>query len=183
MDKEFEIIALACDCAVHAVTAYTGRMRASARTRQNQLLPIYRLSNEILTMMFELATRHSKSNQLRPLERKALLNILRVSRLWRNVALNTPALWACFDLMNVKAAPLLLNRSRHIPLDLDSGIYAAATAVFSKLVQQFEQHVYLWESLLVHGIGETQLQQPSRLPAPKLMELQIKAAYEDMPFF
>ncbi|KDQ13856.1 hypothetical protein BOTBODRAFT_362551 [Botryobasidium botryosum FD-172 SS1] len=117
----YEAMSLARDRAIlavnTAVNTYTGHMLAAIGARHNHLLPIYRLPSEILSMIFKM-TERSATNCFHSLETRAPLNLSRVSKLWREIALDTPSLWVAIDVMNIELAPTFLERSRNAALEI-----------------------------------------------------------------
>ncbi|KDQ13857.1 hypothetical protein BOTBODRAFT_175273 [Botryobasidium botryosum FD-172 SS1] len=115
--EQYEALYRVRDHAIFAVNAYAGHMLSAIGLRHNHLLPIYRPPSEILSMIFKM-TERSARNSFRPLEIRAPLNLAQVSKLWREVALDTPSLWAAIDVMNIRIAPTFLERSRSTPLEI-----------------------------------------------------------------
>ncbi|KDQ16073.1 hypothetical protein BOTBODRAFT_31148 [Botryobasidium botryosum FD-172 SS1] len=122
-DKELEIIAVACTYAVSVVTAYATSLISIARTHRNHMSPIYRIPEEVLSIIFEF-TKSSLRNPSRPLSTKAPVNISQVSRRWRGVALNNPMLWTAIDASNAPLAHLYMERSRSCPLHIELRNYS-----------------------------------------------------------
>ncbi|KDQ07277.1 hypothetical protein BOTBODRAFT_611768 [Botryobasidium botryosum FD-172 SS1] len=118
LDAECELIALTRDLAAEAIRLYAGALLAARHTRRNQSSPTYRLPVEILSTIFELV-RCTPANSLAPLERRAPLNLSGVSNFWRDVACNTPGLWTKIDAMNASLAPLFVQRSKRLPLQIE----------------------------------------------------------------
>ncbi|KDQ08651.1 hypothetical protein BOTBODRAFT_118404, partial [Botryobasidium botryosum FD-172 SS1] len=71
-------------------------MVSTLRFRHNLITPIYRLPNEVLALIFQFAE-SSPYNSLQPLESRVPLNISAVSRVWREIALDTPQIWTTID--------------------------------------------------------------------------------------
>ncbi|KDQ12280.1 hypothetical protein BOTBODRAFT_96511, partial [Botryobasidium botryosum FD-172 SS1] len=55
-------------------------------------LPVYRLPNEVLSIIFELAE-STASDLWQRSSTKNPINLSQVSRRWRDLALNLPTLW------------------------------------------------------------------------------------------
>ncbi|KDQ07288.1 hypothetical protein BOTBODRAFT_611939 [Botryobasidium botryosum FD-172 SS1] len=117
IDEECELIENACFLAKEAIRFCTAHMIATLRTRRNQYNTTYRLPNEVLSLIFQFTER--SLNPLRPLWKRAPLNVAAVSRLWREVALNTPSLWTRIDAMKPWLAQVFLKRSKEAPLRVE----------------------------------------------------------------
>ncbi|KDQ11124.1 hypothetical protein BOTBODRAFT_35657 [Botryobasidium botryosum FD-172 SS1] len=116
-DGALDALALACTYAVSAITSYTRILLSTARTHRNSRSLIYRLPDEVLSIIFEF-TQSSAINPACGLKAKAPFNLSLVSRRWRGVALN-PALWTVIDRKNARIANLYLQRSGSRLLDID----------------------------------------------------------------
>ncbi|KDQ14471.1 hypothetical protein BOTBODRAFT_174668 [Botryobasidium botryosum FD-172 SS1] len=203
MDKEFALISVACDYAVHALSSYAHHMQAALRIRRNRRLPAYRLPNEILAIIFGFAVA-SSSNRLRPLSRKAPLNLSHVSKLWRDVALGTPRLWTNYDPVNARLAQIFIDRSQQAPLSIYMTSYndrtfefsddedpeerqarfpitrehvtqahAVQLANFPDFIHPLIPHISRWGELHLEGVKWAQLRRFIRNPAPILSALYL----------
>ncbi|KDQ13861.1 hypothetical protein BOTBODRAFT_175277 [Botryobasidium botryosum FD-172 SS1] len=63
-------------------------------------------------------TERSATNCFHSLGTRAPLNLSRVSKLWQEIALNTPNLWVAIDVMNIGLAPTFLERSWGVALEI-----------------------------------------------------------------
>ncbi|KDQ12048.1 hypothetical protein BOTBODRAFT_430133 [Botryobasidium botryosum FD-172 SS1] len=55
MDKELKLVSTTCKYAARALLSYTAAMPTMMKTRRNQHLPIYRLSDEVLVIILRFA--------------------------------------------------------------------------------------------------------------------------------
>ncbi|KDQ07287.1 hypothetical protein BOTBODRAFT_38905 [Botryobasidium botryosum FD-172 SS1] len=117
-DEECELLEKARFLASEAIRLCTGHMISTLRTRSNQYNATYRLPNEVLSLIFQFIER-SSANPLCPLRKRAPHNIAAVSRLWREVALNTPSLWTRIDVMPPWLTRVFLRRSKEEPLRIE----------------------------------------------------------------
>lgn len=79
-------------------------------TRRNELSPIYRFPNEVLARVFEYAAHGTLSSMA-----EAPLNIAAVSRGWRAIALELPAIWIK---MHGRSVAGFLPRTKNALLDI-----------------------------------------------------------------
>lgn len=156
--------------------------------------PIDRLPNEVLGDIFQLAER-APTNHTLGLALRAPLNLVRVSRRWRDVAAGTPALWTKIDTRNAPLAPLFLARSARAPLRIElarftvraPGDFAAITDdrerrahdavcrdVFPFLAL-LQPHMHRCASLVIRGsfLDERALAASFSTPAPILEEFHL----------
>ncbi|KDQ10647.1 hypothetical protein BOTBODRAFT_487180 [Botryobasidium botryosum FD-172 SS1] len=106
LQEKCNTLVRARDFAMDAINSHAGRLLSGIRIQINQQTAIYRLPDEVLAIVFKF-TVASEGNSLQPLTTKAPLNVSRVSRAWRAVALSTATLWTTIDVMN---APLARER-------------------------------------------------------------------------
>ncbi|KDQ07290.1 hypothetical protein BOTBODRAFT_38907 [Botryobasidium botryosum FD-172 SS1] len=118
IDEECGLLENARFLANEAIRLCTAHMISILRTRRNQYNSTYRLPNEVLSLIFQF-TERSSGNPLRPLRQRTPLNVAAVSRLWREVALNTPSLWTRIDVMAPGLTRIFLDRSKEAPLHLE----------------------------------------------------------------
>lgn len=79
---------------------------------------VHRLSDDIFFLIFK-AVESSSTNTLQPLERKAPFNITLVSKHWRQLTLDMPALWTKIDAVNAHMLSILIDRSKKSPLVIE----------------------------------------------------------------
>ncbi|KDQ07548.1 hypothetical protein BOTBODRAFT_608079 [Botryobasidium botryosum FD-172 SS1] len=202
MDDELETVSYACDYLIQAITSFAEQARAVIGARRNQHIPVYRLSNDILAIIFEEA-KECSTNWLRPLATKVPLNVAHVSAQWRSVALHTPRLWTILDAMNAHIAPIFLDRSRHallhidlassdyiefsddedtenprlrlpVPRDKAERAYRRELARFSDFIQPLLPHMDRWGTLSLEGFEESELGRFTHTPAPNLTTLYLR---------
>lgn len=160
-------------------------MQLENRFHRNCLHPLHRLPNEALAIIFEIAG-CCDLNSSQPLTRRAPLNISKVSRLWRAIALATPRLWTQFDPLNAAIAPLFLARSKSALLDIEvacpewrrMGEYGTtAVAIYIRHITRIPQfmrplrpQMHRWRSVLLVGpeLKRSELEACLNAPAPML---------------
>lgn len=87
---------------------------ANLKHRQNSLLPISRLPNEILIAIFLQVTRNRRKTT-----HKVSLKLLHVCKRWQEVALGYNLLWSHWRTMPSESLPLFASRSGMAPLMLE----------------------------------------------------------------
>ncbi|KDQ21937.1 hypothetical protein BOTBODRAFT_217749 [Botryobasidium botryosum FD-172 SS1] len=163
------------------------------QTRRNLLIPINRLPDELLSLVFELA---ASDSTYRPDVRTHIqLIVSGVSKHWRGVALNTPDLWTAVNKFNRPLAHLFVTRSKQAQLDIhchsphESVIaYHDPTlspqpiphsgAGFVHFITPFLPHSNRWRSLRISGVKRSELEVLSPLQAPELQHLWISSFLE-----
>ncbi|KDQ07280.1 hypothetical protein BOTBODRAFT_192494 [Botryobasidium botryosum FD-172 SS1] len=118
LEKEYEALKLTRDLAAKAVYSYTGQLMSAVNYKRSQLIPVQRLPEELLSIIFGIVG-SSRGNYRFPLIKREPLNLTAVSRTWREVALNTPRLWTKIDAFNARIAPLFIKRSKQLPLQIE----------------------------------------------------------------
>lgn len=114
VDKEIDAV----QHALAAVETFTANILSRLRYRRNQLSATHRrLPTELLSLVFEWAERSSRSSYDHPRPNTALI-LSGVSKLWREVALNTPRLWTDIRLALDQLSKIQLERSKSAPLDI-----------------------------------------------------------------
>ncbi|KDQ12043.1 hypothetical protein BOTBODRAFT_189521 [Botryobasidium botryosum FD-172 SS1] len=205
MDKELGLVTMTCKYAARALLSYTETMPTMMKRRRNHHLPIYRLSDEVLAMIFQFAV-ESSSNRARPLTKKAPFNVSHVSYRWREAATTTPRLWRKYDAsaVNARIADIILDRSKgaplhielarcdpasvsddedpedprarfSVPLDHVDAAYNKGARDFPDFIRPLLPHADRWEEVILEGINGI-LWEHLCFPAPSLKRLQIKAA-------
>ncbi|KAF5357691.1 hypothetical protein D9758_007487 [Tetrapyrgos nigripes] len=86
------------------------------KTRRNELVPISRLPEELLSKFFKLCVRPKKNYYAPMFHRWSWTKVSHICKHWRNVALGCPALWGCLDLTTPTWIPEMLRRSQMAPL-------------------------------------------------------------------
>ncbi|KDQ06981.1 hypothetical protein BOTBODRAFT_192737 [Botryobasidium botryosum FD-172 SS1] len=172
MDEELKVMTRACDYAVHAMVTYTSKVLNSVQARRNEHCPIYRLPNDIIPTIFHFARQCSLGSN-DGLLRSAPVNLSQVSRWWRNIALNTPALWTRIDSQNVILAELLAKRSKNELLNINVKLTPtfAYIPIRTKHFTKFlTAHIHRWESFTLRGNCSFKALDS---PAPNLRVLQL----------
>lgn len=114
-DEEIEILQLALDAAKRRVSS----LQQTLRLRRNHYALIHRLPIEIVSYIFQLAetarpTRSFPFNH----QKNVPMNVSRVSKNWRNIALSTPRIWSHIDMADFSAARMFIERSKGAPLSI-----------------------------------------------------------------
>ncbi|KDQ07286.1 hypothetical protein BOTBODRAFT_611936 [Botryobasidium botryosum FD-172 SS1] len=115
---EYALLMSARQLAFDSIRSCTARMISALNNRRNQKASVYRLPPEVLMIIFQF-TECSSANPLRPLRKRAPLNVAAVSRRWRQVVLNTPGLWTRIDIMMPWLTQNFLERSKEAPLTIE----------------------------------------------------------------
>ncbi|KDQ13978.1 hypothetical protein BOTBODRAFT_145873 [Botryobasidium botryosum FD-172 SS1] len=153
-----------------AVNALTPNLKSL----ENQAVPVYRLPNEILSYIFELA------NVPHPTQDLSRWSVSQVSRLWQQTALHTPRIWSTICISNHRAVEACVIRSGSAPLDIDLYIdhaYSAHLTDFQGYMDILVPHMNRWRSLEFNGVP-TKVYLPYLLsPAPQLEKLIIGMHY------
>ncbi|KDQ16046.1 hypothetical protein BOTBODRAFT_54188 [Botryobasidium botryosum FD-172 SS1] len=170
VNDEYELTKLACHFAQHAVASYTGKLLSSAGSRRNELQPIYRLPDELMISIFE-SVEQAEDNMYMSLLERAPINLSHVSRLWRDIALNTPTLWTKLDDNNASIVDVFIERSGNASLRVDiadNNFYDTL-----QLTPPLLHHVHRWESLSLGAFRDRSIRTLGKLPAPRLKKLVI----------
>ncbi|KDQ12057.1 hypothetical protein BOTBODRAFT_176821 [Botryobasidium botryosum FD-172 SS1] len=198
-DREAKILSLACEYAVRALSSFAKRTAVEIRNRRNQELPINRLPSEILAIIFQFVV-DSGINRVIPLPQKAPFNVSQVSRRWRDVVVNTSRLWTTYDVTSACMAEIIIERSRHAPLDIELATPfithdvskdedpwertplrlrrrpagAAANTNALEFIRPVLSCVDRWGSVVLDGVDRAQLEAciPGN-PAPSLKKLHV----------
>ncbi|KDQ10038.1 hypothetical protein BOTBODRAFT_58384 [Botryobasidium botryosum FD-172 SS1] len=191
-DEERDILSLAHAFLVEATNSHVEQRLSAIRARYHHLCLIDRLPNEVLSLIFELATVDQEWECVIP-EMKTPLTLLRVSKRWRSVAQSSPSLWTKIDAMCRYLAPLFLANSKGAPLDIElaaglpffgekayrerhARVYPAHVADIAKFLSPFLSHISRWRSLELVDIPQpTELIPLLLSSAPRLEMLVIQA--------
>ncbi|KDQ20023.1 hypothetical protein BOTBODRAFT_142645 [Botryobasidium botryosum FD-172 SS1] len=121
IDREYYAVVGARDLMVRNTIALCNQQLSDIKTRRNNLSPAYRLPTELLTIIFEYTTLPPINYTRWRQSRFTLLSISHVSKLWREIAINTPTLWSKFDVFNIGQpfANVCFARSKNTLLDLE----------------------------------------------------------------
>ncbi|KDQ19461.1 hypothetical protein BOTBODRAFT_62833 [Botryobasidium botryosum FD-172 SS1] len=111
LDQEIKMIQLT----INTFKDHADRLLSAIRHRRNQHAPIHRLPPEMISLIFELA---GPGTQRRNLEYRDPLNIMRVSRDWRQIAMDSPRVWAHISMIPEPLLSTFLERSKNVPLEL-----------------------------------------------------------------
>ncbi|KDQ20184.1 hypothetical protein BOTBODRAFT_62512 [Botryobasidium botryosum FD-172 SS1] len=186
LDQELNRFAQARDLVVDAIDAYMQTATSEIKSRRNQLLPISRLPPEIYSLIFELVDR------VDPLD-LSRWQISQVSKRWREIALNTPRMWARIDgsplgltkicVSRSKGALLMIDSSDRKPYDIDSNFDDDFSDISSELCtaeEMFEDqmtalgpHIHRWRSLILENVRASVFWPLLGVPAPYLEKLNI----------
>ncbi|KDQ06282.1 hypothetical protein BOTBODRAFT_193124 [Botryobasidium botryosum FD-172 SS1] len=115
--QQCEVIALACDFAASTLYSHRQHLLSTVQGSHNRQQPIYRLPNEVFSIIFEFAN--------------APLKVSHVSKLWRQIALNTPTLWTSIHYLNLSLIELFLDRAKSAPAEVR--FHTDRTALYSPL--------------------------------------------------
>lgn len=116
-DRRCAIIEKARDIAVSSIRSLAGKTLSNIRVAQNNSRPIYRLPPEILSLVFKHALPFPNA-KYPVVDTGTLLSVSWVSRLWREISINTPTLWTHIDAVNADLIHVFISRSRAAPLDV-----------------------------------------------------------------
>ncbi|TFY81470.1 hypothetical protein EWM64_g2546 [Hericium alpestre] len=133
----------------------------------NAYRPFNRLPYDVLVRVFELAGRGTP-----------MLKIARVCRWWRQVALDTPYLWAVCELpKDSRYRRLLSNRSKQTPLHLDINMWNGRTSLRALARLTSQQPLRSLRVLFMcyddPALPLSYLFKAFSLPAPDLKELSL----------
>lgn len=109
-------IALA-DTAINSFIKGAAEWLSITRCRLNRHALIHRLPTEIISLIFEHAGQYERHDDT-IFHNEVPLNILRVSKDWRQIAMDTPRIWAQIDLMSESLLPIFIERSKSVPLGI-----------------------------------------------------------------
>ncbi|KDQ18909.1 hypothetical protein BOTBODRAFT_478565 [Botryobasidium botryosum FD-172 SS1] len=165
---------------------------AELSSRRNQLAPIYRLPDEILSVIFKFAQKDGSPVPIQTSE-----GLARVSKRWRQAALQTPRLWSTINTLHRPLLDTLLTRARGAPLEiyfyrpsanLNPGVTLDATYLYE---QQFQECIASlvsrasqWRTLVLVNLGPTVVWPFINHPAPQLesltLEIEKDSEYEQL---
>ncbi|KDQ10017.1 hypothetical protein BOTBODRAFT_36638 [Botryobasidium botryosum FD-172 SS1] len=158
---------------VQAVDARLDELIRDIGACHNELQTINRLPNELLAVIFEIATRDGLNWDKLPLQRQTPFNITQVSSRWYRVGVSIPRLWATIDPATRPLVSLFLSRSQSAPLD----IYITEAPVMADDVAAFLSpllpHIARWRILHISCKDLGSLPQLLSAPAPLLEELNV----------
>ncbi|KDQ21066.1 hypothetical protein BOTBODRAFT_327605 [Botryobasidium botryosum FD-172 SS1] len=116
LDKEVDVLELTMGAVEEEIALQALQAKLSdLRYRRNQLCPIHRLPNEIMSLIFEISV-ISYHNRCRH-----VFSIASVSRFWRTIALGTPRIWCRTEWPDYKSEKIVetfLSRSKDVPLHI-----------------------------------------------------------------
>ncbi|KDQ13975.1 hypothetical protein BOTBODRAFT_33093 [Botryobasidium botryosum FD-172 SS1] len=170
----------------HASTGDT-----SAISRQNQALPIYRLPNEIISYIFELANETDPDSiSPHPLRLYTRWSISHVSRLWRQVALHMPRLWSIIVSTDCHVVEVCVIRSKDAPLDISLPNYDPSArrsmlfpsphvARFKSCMEILAPHIGRWQSLEFGDVSIEEFMPYLDAAAPQLETLALSLSDYD----
>ncbi|KDQ07284.1 hypothetical protein BOTBODRAFT_611903 [Botryobasidium botryosum FD-172 SS1] len=188
MDAEYALLMSARQLALDSIHSCTARMISALNFRRNRQNTTHQLPFEILSLIFQF-TERSSANPLRPLRKRAPLNIAAVSRRWRDVALNTASLWTRIDVMVPWATRIFLERSKQARLAIEvnaweldawassSEGYSEETrptqSRLSQYVNSLKLTAHRWTSMELRGVLAFDVVQTFSFPLPHLEVLQV----------
>ncbi|KDQ08104.1 hypothetical protein BOTBODRAFT_180128 [Botryobasidium botryosum FD-172 SS1] len=181
MDAQCAVIELAQRLAINAINSYAGEILSAVRRRRNQLTAIHRLPNEILALIFEF-TECSPENAKQPLDLRSPINISQVSKLWREIALDTATLWTAIDAVNAPILHIFTSRSKRALLDIkllpgrefhdEEGHVTVAhhyqTTHFPGFIRKLLPHINRWKSMQLLSLTRSTLERCLNEPAHQL---------------
>ncbi|KDQ16773.1 hypothetical protein BOTBODRAFT_172878 [Botryobasidium botryosum FD-172 SS1] len=123
---------------------------SDSKLHQDQIHPIHRLPNEILSSIFCLAQRADYAHHVRD-----LLNLSSVCHHWREIALGCPRLWTRFRPLQRSLFDLFLERSKEAPLDIEFENHGhRSEATFQEYLTLVYPHVHRWRTFqLRHSVN------------------------------
>ncbi|KDQ20514.1 hypothetical protein BOTBODRAFT_309997 [Botryobasidium botryosum FD-172 SS1] len=178
LDQEMEIVRLA----LKAATTHMAEQLSRLQFQRNQLASTHRLPIEVMSTIFYFAI----TCEGEPF--RSLLNLSSVCRLWRDIALGCPSLWADLRMLPPALADLFIIRSKAAPLKVglvfneDAGAHHIR---LSEYVSPVLPHVDRWS---VCAFDFRQLVSVRRImsflryasvPAPQLEALVLKRGWSD----
>ncbi|KDQ19464.1 hypothetical protein BOTBODRAFT_439872 [Botryobasidium botryosum FD-172 SS1] len=111
LDYKLNIIELM----VNLFNDHAARLLSTIRHRRNQHAPIHRLPPEMISLIFELA---GPGAQRCYLKNDVPFNVMQVSRDWRQIAMESPRVWAHISMIPEPLLSTFLERSKNVPLEL-----------------------------------------------------------------
>ncbi|KDQ17437.1 hypothetical protein BOTBODRAFT_144251 [Botryobasidium botryosum FD-172 SS1] len=162
-DREIEVH----EFAIKAIKSYATEKIRLHQHHRNLLAPIHRLPSELISLIFQFAVTDSSPSPFQAdisATKRVPLNVAGVSKRWRQVALDTPRIWAKIDMRSTSLVPLFLERSKGAPLDIETRS--------ADIMALCEPHIGRWRAL--RALIATK-EAPSWLlaPAPKLEILNL----------
>ncbi|KDQ08648.1 hypothetical protein BOTBODRAFT_563203 [Botryobasidium botryosum FD-172 SS1] len=194
---ECQTVARACEIAVGAVHAYTHQVLLALKSRHNRMILVSRLPDNVVALIFQFAT-GCRTNSLQPLEVRAPLNVSRVSRSWRKIALENSSLWSKIDAMNVSIKSVFIRRSGASLLNIEfipwaayklsgdeakefksqevvvSQAFGVQAYSFSRFIKSLTPYINRWGSLRLQGREASDFSTLRDLLAPRLEALHIE---------
>ncbi|KDQ10100.1 hypothetical protein BOTBODRAFT_36531 [Botryobasidium botryosum FD-172 SS1] len=97
----------------HLLSMHVAQRSPTLAVRRNELSPIHRLPDKILSDIFEFVLGFNRYWRPKPTE---VLTLSQISVRWRDIALRTSRFWAVIKALNYSLAELFLARSETAPL-------------------------------------------------------------------
>ncbi|KDQ09669.1 hypothetical protein BOTBODRAFT_36901 [Botryobasidium botryosum FD-172 SS1] len=142
-------------------------LEGTSRPRDLHLPPTSDLPTEILILIFHYAERDTPAHLID----STLHSLIRVSRRWKEIIMDTPSLWT--TICDVPHADKLINRSGSLPLRI---LRTAKRGLgLSEYISLVSPHVERWDSCELRGLGSERQEILALLqtPAPALESLTI----------
>ncbi|KDQ21939.1 hypothetical protein BOTBODRAFT_61508 [Botryobasidium botryosum FD-172 SS1] len=165
---------------IEEVMMHTTRRLLAIQACRNQLLPISRLPDEVLSSIFEMTAKFEEMKDRDLLEQRPQSTITRVCRAWRDVAINTPRFWAVIDKVNRPLAHLFVARSKQTPLHIwlsnswyTEPLHSRCADRVAYFISPFVPHIDRWHTLNLSNISSHGLEALSSSSAPQLQHLHI----------
>ncbi|KDQ15095.1 hypothetical protein BOTBODRAFT_54953 [Botryobasidium botryosum FD-172 SS1] len=176
------------DSAAEALTSIRDQVNVSLqnaileiKSRRNQLTPIYHLPPEIYSRIFEFACTRRTTTRGR---------ILQVSKLWREIVLNTPRLWTRINANSAELIAACVLRSKNAPLEIDlpddtsecdpeddNGVFATACTpheqLFKTQMALLMPQIHRWQSLALENVRARHFWPKFCIAAPWLEKLAL----------
>ncbi|KAI1788003.1 hypothetical protein LXA43DRAFT_895365 [Ganoderma leucocontextum] len=170
---------------VHMNEATLSCIRARIEALTTFLLPVLRLPQEVLELIFKTGSRIPQDDPIlgSSIPRPFPLVVAAVSRQWRDIALNTPDLWTNIVVKHPKPfgwVPLCLQRSCEEPIDITINSRSAnllPTPLVDQLLSRLLPHVGRWrrfalttsDPATIYAVGH----RLANASAPMLRHLQL----------
>ncbi|KDQ10301.1 hypothetical protein BOTBODRAFT_178322 [Botryobasidium botryosum FD-172 SS1] len=169
MDERYELLKRA----VAAFSKFADQKGLENRAGRNHLTRAYRIPTEVYIQIFEWLRCHSRFRI------KDAMNVSHVSRLWRDIALETPSLWTLIQPIRKELIETFLTRSKTAPLEIAFWIKyeieseSFVERVLSDFLAPLLPHISRWESLSMNQVAPRFLAPHLVSPAPQLRALTL----------
>ncbi|KDQ12035.1 hypothetical protein BOTBODRAFT_67705 [Botryobasidium botryosum FD-172 SS1] len=175
LDRELDVLARV-QGRIDAVDDLAARF-SEIKSRRNQLTLAYCLPDEIYSYIFELIHSAGRDTQV-------CWSVSQVSRVWRQIALNTPRIWSTIDKIHREFVETCITRSGDVSLDISLRMHpnigrfadekgAAQERKVAGSLALLLAHAHRWRSLSLFNIPLNPLSPAFRTPAPRLQSLEL----------